>query len=54
MDGVTVERSFGKDPDLVVEIWSTAALLAAVIEALLAEPEKLALALQTLGASKAA
>lgn len=49
MDGATVEWSVGKDPDLVVEVWSTAALLAAVIEALLEEPEKLALALNVLG-----
>ena len=49
-----IEWSFGKDPDVVIEVWSTAALLGAVIAALLADPEKLQLALRTLGASRAA
>lgn len=49
-----VEWSVGKDPDLIVEVWSTAALIGAVLEALLEEPEKLQLALKALGASKAA
>ena len=43
-----VEWSLGKTPDLVVDIWSTAALLEAVIAALLDEPEKLKLALEAL------
>ena len=46
-----VEWSFGKDSDLIVEVWSTAAAIAAVIEALLADPEKMALALRTIRGS---
>lgn len=46
------EWSFGKDADLMVEVWSTAALLEAVIDALLAEPDKLKLALETLQKAK--
>ena len=49
-----VAWSVGKDPDLMVEVWSTGALVGAVLEALLEEPEKLQLALKALGASKAA
>jgi hypothetical protein len=49
-----VEWSVGKDPDLIAEVWSTAALIGAVLEALLGEPEKLQLALKALGAAKAA
>jgi len=44
-----VEWSVGKDPDLMVEVWSTAALTEAVIEALLEDPQKLQLALEALG-----
>lgn len=40
------------DPDLIVEVWSTGALVAAVIEALLEDPERLQMALKALGASK--
>ena len=54
MEWVSVEWSFGKDPDVMVEVWSTAALLAAVIEALLEDPEKLQLALKAFGGTKAA
>jgi len=49
-----IEWSFGKDLDLIIEIWSTAALLGAVIAALLEDPEKLQLVLRAVGASKAA
>ena len=49
-----VEWSLGKDPDLIVEIWSTAALTAAVIEALLEDPEKLRFALKAFGSSEPA
>ena len=49
-----VEWSVGKDPELAIEIWSTAALTAAVVEALLEDPERLQLALRTLGASRPA
>jgi len=47
-----VEWSVGKDSDLITEIWSTAALLAAVIEALLKDPGNLQVALHALGASE--
>ena len=49
-----VEWSVGKDPDLIAEIWSTAALTAAVVEALLEDPEKFRIALTALGASEPA
>jgi len=48
MDEAAVEWSVGMDPDLAIDAWSTAALLAAFIEAILEEPEKLALALRVL------
>lgn len=51
MLGETVDWSFGKDAEVMIEVWSTAALLGAVIAALLEEPEKLHLALRALGAS---
>jgi len=43
-----VEWSFQKDPDLIVQVWSTSALLEAVIGALLQEPENLRLAVAAL------
>ena len=43
-----VEWSLGKDPDLMVEVWSTEALIEAVLEALLEEPDNLAKALRVL------
>lgn len=49
-----VEWSLGKTPDLVVDIWSTAALLEAVIVALLSEPENVRLAMAALTGRKAA
>jgi hypothetical protein len=52
--GHAIEWSIGKGPDLMVEVWSTAALLEAVLEALLEEPEKLRMALRTLGGSATA
>jgi len=48
-----VEWSLHRDPDLMIEIWSTAALLAAVMEALLEDPENLRFALEALGITKA-
>ncbi|HYT00084.1 MAG TPA: hypothetical protein VEO20_05405 [Thermoplasmata archaeon] len=42
------EWSIGKDPDILIDIWSTSALIEAVLEALLEEPEKLELALRAL------
>jgi hypothetical protein len=52
MDWATAEWSFGKDGELMIEIWSTGALIAAVVEALLKEPGNLRLALTALGASR--
>ena len=46
-----VEWSVGKDPELIVDIWSTGALVAAVIEALMEDPEQLQRALNALRAS---
>ena len=46
-----VEWSVGKDADLIVDIWSTGALVAAVIEALMEDPEQLQRALNALRAS---
>ena len=46
--------SLGKAPDLIIEIWSTTALIEAVIAALLEEPEKLELALKALGRARSA
>lgn len=51
MEAGDVEWSFGKDPDVMIDVWSTAALIAGVIAALLEEPERLRLALRTLGTS---
>jgi len=48
MDKAAVEWSVGMDPNLAIDAWSTAAPLAAVLEALLEEPEKLAVALRVL------
>jgi hypothetical protein len=48
-----VTWSLGKSPDLLVEVWSTAALLEAVIGALLEEPENLRLAMAALAGRKA-
>lgn len=44
-----VEWSFGRDPELMVEIWNTAALVEAVLAALLDDPEAMAKALAVLG-----
>lgn len=52
MEDRKVEWSFGKDHDLIIDVWSTAALIEAVINALLAEPDKLVLALDVLQKSR--
>ena len=54
MEGTSVEWSFGKDPDVMTEVWSTAALMEAIIAALLEEPENLRRALRALEGSKPA
>lgn len=48
MQFVSVEWSLGRSPDLIVEVWNTAALLEAVLAALLQEPEAMAKALTIL------
>ena len=53
MDRTAVEWSFGKDPEVMMEVWTTAALVEAVIAALLEDPESLRLALRVLEGSKA-
>lgn len=53
MAGREVEWSLHKDPDLIIEIWSTAAVLEAVIAALLDDPQKLKLALGALSKARA-
>jgi hypothetical protein len=52
MEGTSVEWSFGKDLDVMGEVWSTAALIEAVIAALLEEPENLRRALRALEGSR--
>ena len=44
----SVEWSLGKDPELIVEVWSTEALVEAVLEGLLEEPDNLAKAVRLL------
>jgi len=44
----SVEWTLGKGPELMIEVWSTEALVAAVLAALLAEPDNLAKALRIL------
>ncbi len=53
MAGREVEWSLHKDPDLIMEIWSTAALVEAVVTALLDDPANLKLALERLAKTKA-
>jgi len=43
-----IEWSVGKDPDLMIEVWTTEALVEAVLGALLEEPENFAKALRVL------
>ncbi len=43
-----VEWSLNRDPDLIIEIWSTEALIEAVIAALLADPEAMKRAIAVL------
>ncbi len=48
-----VEWSLNRDPDLLVEIWSTEALIEAVLAALLAEPAAMQKAIAALSAARA-
>jgi len=50
--GPRVEWSLNRDPDLIIEIWSTAAALEAVIAALMEDPEAMRRALQALGGTR--
>ncbi len=53
MNPPKVEWSLHRDPDLIIEIWSTEALIEAVLEALLEEPEAMKRALAVLSGRKA-
>ena len=48
-----VEWSLNRDPDLLIEIWSTEALVEAVLEALLEDPEGMKRAMAVLTGRKA-
>ncbi len=52
MDTPKVEWSLNRDPDLIIEIWSTEALIEAVLAALLADPEAMKRAVAVLTAAK--
>ena len=39
---VSVEWSLGKDPEVMIEVWNTAALMEAVLEALLEDSQAMA------------
>ena len=47
-----VEWSLNRDPDLISEIWSTEALIEAVLQALLADPVAMQRAIATLSAAR--
>ncbi len=47
-----VEWSLNRDPDLIIEIWSTEALIEAVLAALLAEPEAMKRAIAALSTAR--
>jgi hypothetical protein len=47
-----VEWSLNRDPDLIIEIWSTEALIEAVLAALLADPEAMKRAIAALSAAR--
>ncbi len=47
-----VEWSLNRDPDLIIEIWSTEALIEVVLAALLADPEAMKRAVAVLTAAK--
>ncbi|HYM39948.1 MAG TPA: hypothetical protein VEY12_07380 [Thermoplasmata archaeon] len=48
MDPPKVEWSLNRDPDLLIEIWSTEALIEAVLEALLEDPSAMQRAIAVL------
>jgi hypothetical protein len=47
-----VEWSLNRDPDLLIEVWSTEALIEAVLSALLEDPEAMKRAVSILGGRK--
>lgn len=47
-----VEWSLNRDPDLYIEIWSTEALIEAVLRALLADPAAMQRAVAALSAAR--
>ncbi len=47
-----VEWSLNRDPDLIVEIWSTEALIEAVLGVLLEDPEAMKRAIAALSAAR--
>ncbi len=47
-----VEWSLNRDPDLIIEIWATEALIEAVLSALLEEPEAMKRAIAALSAAR--
>ena len=47
-----VEWSLNRDPDLIIEIWSTEGLIEAVLAALLADPEAMKRAVAVLTGAK--
>ncbi len=53
MTAPKVEWSLNRDPDLLIEIWSTEALIEAVLAALLADPEAMKRAAAVLSGRKA-
>ncbi len=53
MSAPKVEWSLNRDPDLIIEIWSTEALIEAVLAALLAEPGAMERAIAALSAARA-
>ncbi len=47
-----VEWSLNRDPDLIIEIWSTEALIESVLAALLEDPEAMKRAIAALSAAR--
>jgi 2-hydroxychromene-2-carboxylate isomerase len=49
---VAAEWSLGKDPEVMIEVWNTAALMEAVLEALLEDPQAMAKAVNVFRSSR--
>jgi len=49
---VSIEWTMGKDPDVLVEVFNTEALIEAVLEALLEDPKAMARAMSVLRGGK--